>query len=190
MNTGRIEAILKRYYEGNTSLQEEKILRDFFQGQDVPAHLRSHQSMFAYYVEEQRQEINDPEFNNKVMERIAEEQPEQLMIRIHPNRNRMMFIISVAASVLLLAGLFFVFQNDLFNTSLTKNGPNPEIAYADVSETLMVVSGNLNYGLKHVNRLQMVDKAMKNMQLFGKFYQYQTIIINPDEIVNQSINSK
>ena len=54
----------------------------------------------------------------------------------------------------------------------------------------MMVSANLNTGLKQVERFRIVDKAMKNMQIFNKFYQYQTIIINPDEILNQSIKSK
>ena len=41
-----IEAILKRYYEGETTIEEEKMLREFFQNQEIPADLESHAAQF------------------------------------------------------------------------------------------------------------------------------------------------
>jgi hypothetical protein len=191
MNTSGIEALLQKFYEGNTSLQEEKSLREFFQGKDVPVHLKSHQPLFSFYSDEQRQEISDQDFELNLTAQLTEDQDEIPVVQMRPNRNRIMFIAGIAASFLLLIGLVFTFQQDVFRKSLKQAGnPDPEIAYADVSQALMLVSGNLNNGLKQVERLQMVDKAMKNIQLFNKFYQYQTIIINPDEIRNQSIKSR
>jgi hypothetical protein len=83
--------------------------------------------------------------------------------------------------------LLFTFQLDVFNRIGHKGNPTVEIAYTDASEALLLVSGNLNHGLKHVEQLHMVDKAMKNMELFNKFYQYQPVIINPDENTSKSI---
>jgi len=50
-----IEDILKRYYEGETTIEEEKELRLFFQNHNIPAHLKSHASQFRYFSEEQTQ---------------------------------------------------------------------------------------------------------------------------------------
>lgn len=50
-----IEKLLDRYYEGETTLEEERQLRQFFQGNDVPAHLQSHAAQFSYFAEAREQ---------------------------------------------------------------------------------------------------------------------------------------
>ncbi|MCX6306070.1 MAG: hypothetical protein NT040_13995 [Bacteroidetes bacterium] len=192
MNTSEIEALLEKFYEGDTSLGEEMILRDYFLGPDVPVHLKPHQPLFECYRDEQLQELGDRDFEHKLTTLFATEPAAMTpVVQLHPARHRMMFITGIAASIVILVGLFFTFQNEMFKGSLTQQGnAETEIAYADASAALMLVSGNLNHGLKQAERLQMVDRAMKNMQLFNKFYQAQTLIINPDEISNKSIKTK
>lgn len=45
-----IEDILEKYYNGETTLEEEKYLRLFFQNNDIPAHLQSHAAQFRYFA--------------------------------------------------------------------------------------------------------------------------------------------
>lgn len=191
MSTSEIEALLAKFYEGNSTLPEEKALRDFFMSGDVPENLKPHQPLFAYYDEEKRLEFPDRDLEQELTVRFTKKSAETPVIRLHQYRGRVLFITGIAASVLLLLGLFYSIQHDLIiGPSKTSGSPDIKIAYADASEALLMVSGNLNNGLKQLERLQMVDKAMMNMQLFNKFYQYQTIIINPDEILNKSIKTK
>jgi hypothetical protein len=191
MTTSEIEALLEKFYEGNTTLREEKSLRDFFHGDNVPEPLKQHQHLFNYFSDEQRVEIADQDFEQKLTVHLAEELSEVPVIRMNNNRGRIAYLTTIAAGVLLLIGLFFTFQKEMFKGSPELSGiSNPEVVYADASQALLLVSGNLNHGLHQVEKLQMVDKAMTHMQLFNKFYKYQTIIINPDEILNQSPKSK
>ena len=48
MNTERIEQLLKKYFEGETSLEEEQELRKFFQQDDISDHLKSYADQFSY----------------------------------------------------------------------------------------------------------------------------------------------
>ena len=41
-----IEQLLERYWEGETTLQEESILRTFFSQPEVPENLRKYQPLF------------------------------------------------------------------------------------------------------------------------------------------------
>lgn len=50
-----IEKLLERYYEGETSLAEEKQLRQFFQQDSIPAHLETHAEQFRYFVDARNQ---------------------------------------------------------------------------------------------------------------------------------------
>lgn len=51
-----IEVLLAKYYEGDTTLDEEKQLREFFQGDTVPAHLHSHAGQFRYFEKARREQ--------------------------------------------------------------------------------------------------------------------------------------
>ncbi|WP_461093089.1 HEAT repeat domain-containing protein [Spirosoma gilvum] len=50
-----IEQLLEKYYEGETTLQEEKLLRQFFQQESIPAHLQSHADQFRYFADARNQ---------------------------------------------------------------------------------------------------------------------------------------
>jgi len=191
MNTSEIEVLLEKYYEGTTSLQEEKDLQYFFQHKYVPAHLESHQKLFVYFTEESKQELSVPDFDKKITRNLDNQNLETTVIKMHQRKNRFVIFTSIAASILILVGLFFTLRQDL----LRKETPlqftvNQEMNFAVANEALLIVSSNLNAGLRQADRLQVVDKAMKNLQLFNRFYQYQSIIINPDEIQQKSPNSK
>ena len=45
-----IEKLLEKYYDGETSLEEERALKQFFQSGDVPEHLQSHAAQFGYFA--------------------------------------------------------------------------------------------------------------------------------------------
>jgi hypothetical protein len=50
METKKIEALLKKYLEGETSLSEESFLRDYFNKEiDLPEAFKSYQKFFTYY---------------------------------------------------------------------------------------------------------------------------------------------
>ena len=53
MKTQQIEEILDKYFKGESSLEEEKILKDFFRGNDVPDHLLIYREQFGYLLEKQ-----------------------------------------------------------------------------------------------------------------------------------------
>ncbi len=191
MTTNGIEILLEKYFEGNTSIREEKTLRDYFQGNDIPLHLRDYKPLFTYLAQEQMIDMPEPNFEQKVVAKLTGDEKVIPVFRLYSTKNRLAFITSIAAGFLLLIGLFFTFRNDVFKEKYSQTKlTDTNLAYANASEALLLVSGNLNFGLKQVERLGTVDKAMKNMQLFNKFYQVETLIINPDEIINQSIKSK
>jgi hypothetical protein len=156
----------------------------------VPAHLKSHQPVFIFFADEKRQEMNGAGFDEKAGSKHDRPSAESGVVPLHPGRGKFVYFTSIAATILLLVGLFFTFQQDLKKTTKSPADTyNTKLAYTEASEALLFVSYNLNTGLKQVSRLQVIDKAMKNVQLLNKFYQYQTIIINPDIIDNQSSKS-
>jgi len=105
MRSQRIEKILVKYFEGETSLSEERMLREFFQQDDVPAHLVELKEQFELYEEESHEELPD-DFNETLFGEIDKQERG----RKHSRRTTIYYISGVAASILILITLFIRFE--------------------------------------------------------------------------------
>lgn len=68
MELAKIENLLDLYFEGNTTLEEERVLQNYFTQAFVPAHLQEYKSMFSYFAKnrtEASQAINTQKSKKK-----------------------------------------------------------------------------------------------------------------------------
>lgn len=70
-----IEMLLERYWACDTSLEEEEILRAFFSQKDVPSSLKAYKDLFVYEHEAQKTERLGDDFDQKMLDMIADEEP-------------------------------------------------------------------------------------------------------------------
>ena len=68
-----IEQLLERYWQGETTLQEEAILRAFFSQDDVPASLMKYKSLFDCGLQE---ETLGDDFDARILDSIGEDEKE------------------------------------------------------------------------------------------------------------------
>ena len=69
MDSKYIEQLLKRYWQCETTVEEEAQLRAFFTGNDIPAHLLRYKELFAY--ERLQQEVRlDEDFDARVLAEV------------------------------------------------------------------------------------------------------------------------
>ena len=54
----RMEELLEKYYNGETSVEEENILRAFFEAGDVPDHLRAEAEIFGFFNQEKKASLS------------------------------------------------------------------------------------------------------------------------------------
>lgn len=92
-----IRQLLDRYFKGETSLEEEEILRAFFSQTDVPADLRRYRDLFAYEVGERAQTVLDGDFDERLLSKIKEDKP--VKAHIVTMRQRLMPLFRAAAVV-------------------------------------------------------------------------------------------
>ena len=69
-----IEQLLERYWECQTTLEEEAILHTFFAQSDIPASLLPYRDLFQAEAEMGKAHLDD-DFARRVMEKIAQESP-------------------------------------------------------------------------------------------------------------------
>ena len=62
-----IEQLLERYWECETTLQEEAILRAFFSQEEVPVELLKYKALFTYEL--QKEEVLGDDFDARILEK-------------------------------------------------------------------------------------------------------------------------
>ncbi len=106
MEYKRIENLIEKYEAGQTTLEEEKELKRFFQAQtEVPEHLQVYQMQFGYFQTAQKQRLADAHFEqnlDKLIQVKAENQTPQGKRAFIPLRSSSArWGLGIAASLLL-----------------------------------------------------------------------------------------
>lgn len=70
-----IEQLIEKYFECQTTLEEENILRDFFAQEDVPVSMMQYKSLFAYEQIEPKVDTLDETFDERIMAMIDDVKP-------------------------------------------------------------------------------------------------------------------
>lgn len=94
-----IEQLLERYWEGETTLQEEAILRAFFSQPDMPDHLRKFQPLFSMEKEEP---LGD-DFDARILNSIGQKEPKAKTVTL-ASRLKPLFKAAAIVAILLTIG--------------------------------------------------------------------------------------
>lgn len=92
-----IEQLMERYWNGDTSLQEEEILRAFFAADDVPENLLPYKALFGFAEQDKAENVLDDKFDEKILSLINEEEP--VKARVITMRQRLAPLFKAAAVV-------------------------------------------------------------------------------------------
>ena len=176
-----IRKLLDRFYKGETTLEEEQILQDYFSSTSIPEELMPDRDLFRSL--ETSDSVAVPEgLNQKILDVI--DQQEKKVVR---TRRISVFSLSgLAAGLLVVIALYMgYFRADrpgMLAHQLTDTYENPQDAYEEARRTLAFVSAKLNTGtsgLEHVKQvskttsdplksLSKINKGTKELSLLGQ----------------------
>lgn len=114
-----ITQLLERYWECQTTLEEENILRAFFSQDDIPASLLQYRDLFVYETVEPKTDVLGQEFDDKILAIISEGEP--VKAKIVSMRQRMMPLFRAVAAVAIFLTVGNTMQMSL-NTDSSYDG--------------------------------------------------------------------
>lgn len=133
MELHNIKELLQKYFEGETSIQEEKKLKSYFTSKNITPELMQYQYMFGYFSEEQQTETQK-EFVLK-----------------QKNTKKWLWMV---ASVLIVSGIGLTLLKQPKNSENLGTFDNPEIAFEETQKALQLVAENLNRGKQKIEYIQ------------------------------------
>lgn len=155
MEFNKIEDILEKYFQGETSIAEEKELKEYFSSPNVAQHLEQYKPMFGYFSQVKEQKSTQ-ELENLV------QTDEAIPLK---TKKRNVAWLSIAASVVVLLGV-----GTYFYVSEKNAGPavaqselgtydDPEEALAATQKALALLSNNVNVGIESVQYIKEYEQS-------------------------------
>jgi hypothetical protein len=158
MNTGEIKILMDKYLNGNSSLEDEKRLKEILLRQDVPKDLQPLRDQFLFTEELKQQSLPGNDFEEKLKTRIEEE---SAVIPIS-RRKRILWFSGVAAGIIILIAA--VFQINRVAVKVEDAYSNPAIAYEQTKKILMYVSNKFNDGTKDLAKVEKFDEGLNALE--------------------------
>ncbi|OMQ10054.1 hypothetical protein [[Flexibacter] sp. ATCC 35103] len=155
MEFNKIEDILEKYFQGETSIAEEKELKDYFSSPNVAQHLEQYKPMFGYFSQVKEQKSTQ-ELKN--LARTDEAIPLK-------TKKRNVAWLSIAASVVVLLGVgtyFYVSEKNAppaIAQSELGTYDDPEEALAATQKALALLSNNVNVGIGSVQYIKEYEQS-------------------------------
>ena len=191
MKNKDVTLLLEKYYNGETSEEEESILKEYFRNENIPEIFREDQEIFAFYSK--KQTIPEPSqgFDERLITAIDDE---DYSVRKRGMRKLFITIAGIAAGLLILTGTWFFFMQ---NTGPKDTFSDPEIAYIEAMKVLHDVSYRLNSGvraLEPVGKLHEISERSLNTinrstekieKNIGTLDQYIKVLENIDNLSKQ-----
>ena len=145
MELKQIEALLERYFEGETSIAEEKQLKAYFGAPGVAQHLMQYRPLFGYFEEQQQT------------------QHFEKTIPLKPRKHYVAWL-SVAASVVAMLGMFmFLNSNEPSHSEDLGTYDNPEVAFRETQKALNMLSKNVNVGVAGMSYIGEYEKTKEKV---------------------------
>lgn len=149
MESNKIEIILEKYFQGESSIAEENELKTYFSSSNVAQHLEQYKPLFGYFSQVKEQ-------------RLTQEIPLQ-------TKKRNVAWLSIAASVVVLLGIgsYLYFNSTPNATTVATNSDlgtydTPEEALVATQKALAMVSHNVNTGIESVQYIKEYEQS-KNL---------------------------
>ena len=149
MKVDKVEKLIEAFYEGNTSIEEEKALLHYFRTTDVPEHLLAEKEMFLQLT------TNNPQVPEELEKKLSglidtweQEEQEKLSIK-RVRKTNWIWVGGIAASIILIFSIWTYTSYNQLNTQNLQADTysNPDEAFKEAQKALALVSKNLNKGM-------------------------------------------
>jgi hypothetical protein len=145
MEFNKIEDILEKYFQGETSIAEEKELKEYFSSPNVAQHLEQYKPMFGYFSQ-------------------VKEQKSTQEIPLKTQKRNVAWL-SIAASVVVLLGVgAYFYESEKNITPVVAQSElgtydDPEEALAATQKALALLSNKVNVGIESVQYIKEYEQS-------------------------------
>jgi hypothetical protein len=165
MDSNKIEALLNKYWNCETSLEEEQQLRDYFKQGNIPEQLKEAASLFRYFELQKKKSLSDVSFDSQI---LAKTRPagKGMMMKVVYNAMR------IAAGLLVVVmAVWFIRERvrtvdaDTANTTeVVDTFDDPKIALEETKKALLMISKSFGRAKEETKKINILNDAQEEIK--------------------------
>lgn len=157
IETDAVRVLLEKYFNGETTLQEESTLRKYFSQSVIEPEFKQYAPLFNYFSHEQ-EEVKKPVFNLKLRRHAA---PRKMLFRS--------FSLSAAAAIAIFAYIMWpVPQRGVEMMVGGEKINNEQLAISKVDVHLKKISTMMSLIGKNTNSMKKLNTVEKSLSIINK----------------------
>jgi hypothetical protein len=160
MDSNKINELLNKYWNCETSLEEEQYLRAYFREHEIPEQWKEAGILFRYFDENKKKSLIDPSFDGGIMGKIQTPKTGKVT-KLFYNTMRI-----AAGIAVLIVAIWFV------RTEVRKSTPqevvdtydDPKLAFEETKKALMMISKSFGRAEQETRKINLFNEAQEEIQ--------------------------
>ncbi len=161
MDSKQIEQLLEKYWNAETSLEEEQELHRFFQREGVQENLKETAALFRYFEIEKTRTLSEI-FDASVTNQIKQRQGGKIV-----SMTNWFQIARVAAGVLVVVAAVYLIGHEVRKSSpneITDTESDPKLAFEETKKALLMISKNFGKAQREASKINLLNEAEQKIE--------------------------
>jgi hypothetical protein len=151
-----IAQLLEKYWNCETSLEEEQLLRNFFNGSDVPAQMKDAADLFRFFEAERKRSLEE-EFDTNLLRTVKKTERSAKVVSMV----RWVQVARIAAGVLVMVAATYFVRNEFVksNPAEIDTFSDPKQALEETKKALLLISKSFGKAKEGAGKINMFNEA-------------------------------
>lgn len=160
MELHEVERLLEKFWQTETTLEEEQQLRAFFAKGAVPPSLKAAGDLFAFFEAERSKSLAQP-FESTVTKQLKQRQGGKLISMIGWGN-----MARIAAGIVVVVAATFLIRQEVRKrySDDVDTYTDPQLAFEETKRALQMISNTFGKAKKEASKMQMLNEAEKKIQ--------------------------
>lgn len=160
MDSEKIDELLKKYWNCETSLEEEQQLQTYFREKDFPEQLKDTAALFQYFDEHKKKAITDISFDSQLKKKLNP--PAKGKIRTWAFNT-----MRIAAGIVVLMVAIWLVRMEVRKSTpqeMVDTYNDPTLAFEETKKALMMISKSFGTAEEQAKKINLFNEAQEEVQ--------------------------
>jgi hypothetical protein len=156
MDSKHIEELLEKYWNCQTSLEEEEQLRAYFKGDGVPERWKETSELFRYFQLQKKDSLTSGDLEGEVLRKIKSESPRGKGVRMVFN------IARIAAGLIVVAVATFLVRQEIrksYPPEIVDTYSDPKLALEETKKAFLMISKSFGKAQEEAKKINLINEA-------------------------------
>lgn len=156
MDYNQLETLIKKYWDCETSLEEEERLREWFRTHEVPERFKETAKLFSYF-DEQKQKATDKQFDAKLMKNVQAKAAGKTVSLWQTS-------LRIAAGIAVVAAAIFFVRQEIHDKPDMAAIEDPQRALEETKKALMMISKGFKAAEEDAKKINVLNEATEKVE--------------------------